>query len=164
MWRAVDHEGEILEVFVTKRRDRKAEMKFLKKLMKRYGQPEKIVTDNLRSYGAAMKDIGNADRQHTGRWLNNRIATHTCHSDEESAPCLLPAQAKYAEIRRRPFFNPQLVQFGAQPLQQTKFQAQPRRGSHRVAPTRRGIKDSFTVRAEMSSNPSDASRLRIPGY
>ena len=73
MWRAVDHEGEILEVFVTKRRDRKAALKFLKKLMKRYGQPEKIVTDNLRSYGAAMKDIGNADRQHTGRWLNNRI-------------------------------------------------------------------------------------------
>ena len=73
MWRAVDHEGEILEVFVTKRRDRKAALKFLKKLMKRYGQPEKIVTDNLRSYGAAMKDIGNADRQNTGRWLNNRI-------------------------------------------------------------------------------------------
>ena len=73
MWRAVDHEGVILKAFVTKRRDRKAEMKFLKKLMKRYGQPEKIVTDNLRSYGAAMKDIGNADRQNTGRWLNNRI-------------------------------------------------------------------------------------------
>ena len=73
MWRAVDHEGEILEVFVTKRRDRKAALKFLKKLMKRYGQREKIVTDNLRSYRAAMKDIGNADRQNTGRWLNNRI-------------------------------------------------------------------------------------------
>ena len=49
MWRAVDHEGEILEVFVTKRRDRKAALKFLKKLMNRYGQPEKIVTDKLRS-------------------------------------------------------------------------------------------------------------------
>lgn len=41
-------------------------------LMKRYGLPKVIVTDKLRSYGAAMKVIGNADRQETGRWLNNR--------------------------------------------------------------------------------------------
>ena len=72
LWRAVDHEGEVLESFVTKRRDRKAALKFLKKAMKRYGQPEVVVTDKLRSYGAAMKVIGNADRQETGRWVNNR--------------------------------------------------------------------------------------------
>ena len=72
LWRAVDHEGEVLESFVTKRRDRKAAMKFLKKAMKRYDQPEVVVTDKLRSYGAAMKVIGNADRQETGRWANNR--------------------------------------------------------------------------------------------
>jgi putative transposase len=71
LWRAVDHEGEVLEAYVTKRRDRKAALKFLKKLMKRYGQPHVIVTDKLRSYGAAMKVIGNADRQKTERWLNN---------------------------------------------------------------------------------------------
>ena len=40
--------------------------------MKRYGQPHVIVTDKLRSYGAAIKVIGNIDRQETGRWLNNR--------------------------------------------------------------------------------------------
>ena len=40
--------------------------------MKRYGNPEVIVTDKLRSYGAAMKVIGNVPRQQTGRWLNNR--------------------------------------------------------------------------------------------
>ncbi len=72
LWRAVDHEGEVLEAFVTKRRDRKAALKFLRKAMKRYGHPETIVTDRLRSYRAAMKVIGNADRQETGRWLNNR--------------------------------------------------------------------------------------------
>jgi putative transposase len=72
MWRTVDHEGEVLDAFVTKRRNRNAALKFLRKLMKRYGRPEKIVTDNLRSYGAAMKEIGNLDRQRTGRWLNNR--------------------------------------------------------------------------------------------
>ncbi len=72
LWRAVDHEGEVLESFVTKRRDRKAALKFLRKAMKRYGPPKVVVTDRLRSYGAAMKVIGNADRQETGRWLNNR--------------------------------------------------------------------------------------------
>ena len=72
LWRAVDHEGEVLEVFVTKRRDRKAALRFLRKTMKRYGRPEVIVTDRLRSYRAAMKVIGNEGRQVTGRWLNNR--------------------------------------------------------------------------------------------
>lgn len=72
LWRAVDHEGEVLESYVTKRRDRKAALKFLRKSMKRYGQPDVIVTDRLKSYGAAMKIIGNSRRQMTGRWLNNR--------------------------------------------------------------------------------------------
>jgi len=72
LWRAVDHEGEVLESFVTKRRDRKAALKFLRKTMKRHGNPHIFVTDKLRSDGAAMKAIGNADKQETGRWLNNR--------------------------------------------------------------------------------------------
>ena len=72
LWRAVDHEGEVLESYVTKRRDRKAALKFLRKTMKRFGPPHVIVTDLLRSYGAAMKVIGNSGRQETGRWLNNR--------------------------------------------------------------------------------------------
>jgi putative transposase len=72
LWRAVDHEGEVLESFVTKTRDKKAALKFLKKSMKRHGRPHVLVTDKLRSYGAAMKDIGNANRQETGRWQNNR--------------------------------------------------------------------------------------------
>jgi putative transposase len=73
LWRAVDHEGEVLESYVTKRRDRKAALKFLKRSMKRYGPPHDIVTDLLRSYGAAMKVIGNAHRKETGRWVNNRV-------------------------------------------------------------------------------------------
>ena len=72
LWRAVDHEGEVLESFVTKTRDKKAALKFLKKSMKRHGRPHVLVTDKLRSYRAAMKDLGNAHRQETGRWLNNR--------------------------------------------------------------------------------------------
>jgi putative transposase len=72
LWRAVDHEGEVLEAFVTKRRDRKAALKFLKKIMKRYGKPHVIVTDRLKSYRAAMKIIGNEKTQEVGRWKNNR--------------------------------------------------------------------------------------------
>ena len=72
LWRAVDHEGEVLEAFVTKRRDRRAALKFLKRTMKRYGRSWSIVTDRLRSYSAAMKALGNPGRQECGRWLNNR--------------------------------------------------------------------------------------------
>ncbi|MCV2866791.1 IS6 family transposase [Defluviimonas sp. WL0075] len=72
LWRAVDHEGEVLESLVTKTRDEKAALKFLKKAMRRYGRPEAIVTDLLRSYGAALKAIAAANLQQTGRWLNNR--------------------------------------------------------------------------------------------
>ena len=72
LWRAVDHEGEVLEAFVTKKRDRRAALRFLKRAMKRHGRPEVIVMDGLRSYRAAMKEIGNEARQTTNRWLNNR--------------------------------------------------------------------------------------------
>ncbi len=58
LWRAVDHEGEVLEAFVTRTRDRKAALGFLRRAMKRYGRPEVIVTDRLRSYRAAMREIG----------------------------------------------------------------------------------------------------------
>ena len=72
LWRAVDHEGEVLEAFVTKKRDRKAAIRFLKKAMKRYGRPKVVVTDGLPSYPAAMREIGNEACQETGRRLNNR--------------------------------------------------------------------------------------------
>ena len=75
LWRAVDLEGEVLEVFATKRRNRRAALEFLKRAMKRYGQPNAIVTDRLRSYGAAMQMIGNAAAQECGCWLNNRVET-----------------------------------------------------------------------------------------
>ncbi len=52
LWRAVDHEGEVLESFATKARDKAAALAFMKKAMKRYGKPERIVTDGLRSYSS----------------------------------------------------------------------------------------------------------------
>ena len=73
LWRAVDHEGEILESFVTKTRDKAAAMKFMKKALKRHGSPNTITTDGLRSYKAAMAELGNAYKQEVGRWANNRV-------------------------------------------------------------------------------------------
>ena len=73
LWRAVDHEGEVLEAVVTKRRNKSAALKLLRKLMKRYGRAKAIVTDRLSSYAAALKALGAKDLQATGRWLNNRV-------------------------------------------------------------------------------------------
>ena len=72
LWRAVDQEGEVLEAFVSKKRDRKAALKFLRKLMKRYPRPDAIITDRLRSYRAALRELGGSGRHQAGRWLNNR--------------------------------------------------------------------------------------------
>ena len=73
LWRAVDHEGEVLESFVTKERDKAAALAFIKKALKRHGRPAAIVTDGLRSFGAALDELGARERQETGRWLNNRV-------------------------------------------------------------------------------------------
>ena len=72
LWRAVDHEGEVLESSVTKRRDKKAALKVLKNSLIRLGRAEEIVTDHLRSYGAVLRKLGISDRHETGRWANNR--------------------------------------------------------------------------------------------
>ncbi|GGL80633.1 IS6 family transposase [Wenxinia marina] len=73
LWRAVDHEGEVLEAVVTKTRDRAAALRFLKKLLRRHGRPEILVTDRLRTYGAALRQLDLQGRQQSdGRWINNR--------------------------------------------------------------------------------------------
>jgi putative transposase len=73
LWRAVDHEGEVLDSFVTKRRDKKAALKFLRNSLRRHGVVEWIITDRLASYGAALKALGAIKKRETGRWLNNRV-------------------------------------------------------------------------------------------
>lgn len=73
LWRAVDHEGEVLESVVTKRRNKRAALKMLRKLMRRYGKPEVLVTDRFPSYRAALRDLGCDGLQSCGRWLNNRV-------------------------------------------------------------------------------------------
>jgi putative transposase len=73
LWRAVAHEGEVLESYVTSSRDKAAALSFMKKALRRHGSPEAITTDGLRSYRAAMNELGNAEKQGGGRWANNRV-------------------------------------------------------------------------------------------
>ena len=72
LWRALDHEGEVLESFVTKTKDRKSALKCVKKSKRCCGRPEVIITDQLRSYRAALNELGAGGRHKTGRWPHNR--------------------------------------------------------------------------------------------
>jgi transposase-like protein len=106
LWRAVDHEGEVLESYVTKKLDKAAALKFLKKAMKRYGNPRVVVTDRCPSYRAAMKVIGNERRQETGRHLNNRAEnSHLPFWATRASHVLLSADGKFAEVRFNPFVS-----------------------------------------------------------
>jgi putative transposase len=67
------HEGEVLESCITKTRDKAAALTFMKKTPKRHGSPAAIATDGLRSYRAAMSELGNGDKREVGRWANNRV-------------------------------------------------------------------------------------------
>ena len=58
LWRAVDQEGEVLESYVTKTRDKAAALRFMKKALKRHGSPEAITTDVLRAYKVTMSEFG----------------------------------------------------------------------------------------------------------
>jgi len=72
LWRAVDHEGEVLKAFVSKLRDRRAALMFVRNAMTYYGEPRVIVRDGLKSFDAALRDLRLEDHQETGRWRNNR--------------------------------------------------------------------------------------------
>ena len=73
LWRAVDAEGEVLDVLVQSKRNKRAALKLMRKLLRKHRfLPMTFVTDDLRSYGAAARELGIARRHRTGRWRNNR--------------------------------------------------------------------------------------------
>jgi putative transposase len=81
----VDHEGEVLESFATKERDKAAALKFMKKLMKRHAPPAgTITTDGLRSYKAAMIELGCAASRRSDAGPTTGWRTATCPFDDES--------------------------------------------------------------------------------
>ena len=137
LWRAVDHEGEVLEAYVTKRRDRKAALKFLRKAMKRYGRPGTVVTDELVSYRAALRMNGKrcvpGDRalaQQSGGKLPPAPQT------ARTGNAAISADGKSSEIRGDSFIRTQSFQSGTLSLQPRKFQAEPCRRACGMAPAR----------------------------
>jgi putative transposase len=71
-WRAMNAEGEVHDGLVQSRRNKRAALKIMHKLLKKYGfVPGKLVTDELLSYAAATHDFGIAKRHERSRWRNN---------------------------------------------------------------------------------------------
>ncbi len=74
LWRAIDQNSEVLEVLVQAKRDKRAALKLMRKLLKKHGfAPRTIVTDKWRAYAAAFRDLGLNARHHQSKWKNNRI-------------------------------------------------------------------------------------------
>ena len=115
LWRAVDHEGEVLKAVVTARRDKSAALKLLKRLLKKYGAPRRIVTDGPRAYSAAMDEIGvAADRHEVGGRLNNRAEnSHQPFRRRERVMLRVPKHEDTAEIQLSPRSGSQSFQSGA---------------------------------------------------
>ena len=134
----------MLESYVTKKRDKKAALKFMKKAMRRYGSPNEIVTDRLRSYSAAAKELGCADKQVTQRWANNRAEnSHLPFRRRERAMLRfrrMHSLQKFASIHAS-FHN--LLQFTKVTINSQYFQAKPRRCSYRVALSYRLIESTL---------------------
>ena len=73
LWRAVDAEGEVLDVLVQSKRNKQAALKLMRKLLKKYGFiPDRMITDDFRSYGAAARELGIENHHERGQWRNNR--------------------------------------------------------------------------------------------
>jgi len=73
LWRAVDSEGEVLDILVQSRRNKRAALKLMRKLLKRQGfVPNAIITDQLPSYGAALRELNLSKRHDFGGRKNNR--------------------------------------------------------------------------------------------
>ena len=78
LWRAVDDEGEVLDLVVQKRRDTAAALRLLKRLLKNQPiEPRAIITDGLASYGSALRELGLGDLHRPGRLRENNRAENS---------------------------------------------------------------------------------------
>ena len=132
LWRAVDHEGEVVEVFVTKRRDRRAALEFLTRAMKRYGRPASIVTDRLPSYRAAMKVIGNEGRggPHPLDRFSSQLRWNPVHDSSGFVCWLSSSPSVSVRLLRRPVIERRV---GPAPVVESIHQPMPVRAWEPVA-------------------------------
>ena len=98
LWRAVDAEGEVLDVLVQPRRNKHAALKLMRKLLKKYNFiPDRLITDDLQTYGAAARELGIQKRHERGRSKKTTVPrTHISQRGEENARC------KVSRVQARP--------------------------------------------------------------
>jgi hypothetical protein len=154
----------VLEAYVTKTRDKAVVLKFLRELMKRHGRAGNIVTDGLRSYGAALKDMGAEGRQVTGRWENNRAENSHQPFRRREGDAALQADAQFPEVCLSPLLMPQPLQLRPEPLQPRDLQAGPRRRSGRAAGPVHELRSGIPAQTETSSYSSDSTRELSVGH
>ena len=84
LWRAVDQDGDVLDILVTRRRDKRAAKHFFRKVLKEQGRPPgKLITDQLKTYPAAHREVFPSVEHRTGRYENNRAEVSHQHTREQ---------------------------------------------------------------------------------
>ena len=126
LWRAVDHEGEVLEAVATTKRDKAAALKLLKRIIKKYGAPRSIVTDGLRAYSAAMNEIGVAAERHEvgGRTQQPRRKFASAVSATRTGDAALSKSGDAAEVQLNSRPGAQPIQSGAPSRHEASLQAE----------------------------------------
>jgi putative transposase len=88
LWRAVDQDGDVIDILVQPRRDRHAAERFFRKLLRGQGaEPLRIISDKLRSYSAALRSIFGNVTHSVERYANNRAERHISRRANENGKC-----------------------------------------------------------------------------
>ena len=153
LWRAMDNEGEVLESFVAKSRDRKAVLKFLKKSMRRYGRPDALVTDRFRSCGAALKNLGRGDDREMGCWVQS--GGNSPRPFRRRGRAMLRFRRMRSLKKFASCLDPEPFQPGTRRLLPTEFQVEPCRRPCRVTRPPGCLKSGRAGESETRSHWSD---------
>ena len=105
LWRAVDQDGEVVDVFLQSRRDGPAAKRFFKRLLRSHGgEPSKIVTDKLRSYPVAHREVMSEVIHETDRHANNRVEQSHEATRVRERGMRGPASRRFKSIRQAQTF------------------------------------------------------------
>jgi transposase-like protein len=120
LWRAVDAEGEVLDVLVQSKRNKPAALKLMRKLLKKHRfAPDRVTTDRLPSYSAAARELGLESRHRMDRWANNRAENSHQPTAEGNARCSGSRAPDRPEISLHPRRRLQRLQQSAPPHNKT---------------------------------------------
>jgi len=145
LWRAVDAEGEVLDVLVQSKRDKRAALKLMRKLLKKLNcVPDKLVTDDLRSYGAACRDLRISHLHERGGGGTTERRIRTSQPDDESVRC------RGSKVRGQPSDSSPFMQLPTTPSTSSAISPPPERTEpSERRPRRRGARSPPLLEPEM---------------